>query len=59
MSTIKSKLENIVSFELVNSGSAVRITESCDYYYQVELSKSELGELILELRSLYAEMTDA
>lgn len=56
--TILEKLEEkgIVGFEICPSTGELFIIECCDYYYKTSLTKTEVAQLIKELKSLHKQM---
>ncbi len=57
MSTLKRLEEaNVVLFELLEAKKRFIVTELCDHYYDVELTRSELSVLIDELTELRDQM---
>lgn len=48
--------EKVVSFELNEEKTTMNITEMCDIYYNVDLSKKEVKQLIHELTQLWLDM---
>jgi len=55
--TILEKLEesSIVGFEIAPNGRLI-IQECCDYYYKTWLTKTEVAQLIEELKALHKQM---
>ena len=48
--------EQVVSFDLSRDKKKIEITEGCDRYYGLHLSKEEFGQLIEELKELHGQM---
>jgi len=57
MSIIK-KLEEkrVVQFHLCTDTNTIEVREMCDEWYYFDLTKDEMGQLIIELRELYDKM---
>lgn len=51
----KLEVKRIVSFEISPSGEFF-IGECCDYYYKTSLTKTEVAQLIEELKSLHKQI---
>ena len=50
--------ERVFESTVSEDGKYVTIEECCDYYYRVDLSKSELLQLIEELKVIAGEMSE-
>ncbi len=48
--------KDVVIFELIENKTKMRLTEGCDLWFSVDLSKTEVKELIYELNVLYKKM---
>ena len=48
--------ESVIDIELSDSKTELIITEGCDSYYSVSLSKDEVSKLIEELTNLKEQM---
>jgi hypothetical protein len=53
----KLSKRHIVSFELDKEKKQLSVTEACDYWYSVHLSKIEVKHLIDELKEIYKTMS--
>jgi hypothetical protein len=47
-----------VSFDLNKEKTQMEVTENCDFWYSVSLSKIEFKQLIDELTELYSIMSE-
>ena len=56
--TILLKLEanSVVTFELSRDKRKLVVQECCDFYFQSDLSKAEVKQLIDELTAIHEEM---
>lgn len=57
-STILAELEKAEVFRIYVNGDHITITEWCDMWYSMELSKDQLGELISELTLIHDGLKD-
>ena len=48
----------VVSFEINETKTLIRATEMCDLYFSIDLSKSEVKQLIEELATIHDSMCD-
>ena len=57
--TILEKLsdERVVYFELNDDKTQMNVMEGCDLWFSIDLSKSEVKQLIDELTALYRTMS--
>jgi hypothetical protein len=46
----------VVSFELSEDLSTVRVEECCDNYFYADLTKDEFGQMIAELQLIHEKM---
>jgi hypothetical protein len=53
----KLSKRHIVSFDLDKEKKQLSVTEACDYWYSVDLSKMEVKNLIDELTQIYETMS--
>lgn len=54
--TVLEKIERAHVFDAEVTGSILTLTEGCDYYYDVRLTKSEARQLVTELTALIDTM---
>ncbi len=50
------KEEGVVSFELRRDKRQLLVQECCDFYFESDLSKAEVKQLIDELTAIHEEM---
>lgn len=53
---VQEGAERIVSFTLSEDLKTLNVCEECDSYFQADLTKEQVGELVKRLEALHAQM---